>query len=436
MTLRDTASVVLIALLASAGSSQNLPTVDRERAQVMLRTVADDVQKYYYDPKLHGVRWDTNVDQAKEKIAKATSLEAATLEIAALLEPLNDSHTFFVPPQDPIPQEYGWRFQVIGAHCYVTHVRPKSDAEARGVRPGDEVLSLDGFTPTREGLDKIEYAISVLVPQSRLRADVRDAMGKIHHVEIKAKVRQARAFTDVGDMTGRDTWGLGLENEDEHHRMRPQSKDLGPKLMVMKLPEFPYPDLDAQDMIGKARKHSSLVLDLRGNPGGAETTLQDLLGGVFEHDIKIADRVTREKTTPVLAKADHHPFTGQLIVLVDSSSGSAAELFARVVQIEKRGIILGDRSSGSVMESKHYGHRVGSNPEFFYGVSISSADLVMTDGKSLEHVGVIPDETVLPAAADLANDRDPVMAHAAEMAGVPLTSAEAGKLFPYEWPRP
>ena len=70
---------------------------------------------------------------------------------------------------------------------------------------------------------------------------------------------------------------------------------------------------------------------------------------------------------------------------------------------------------------------------FTYGASITDADLIMADGKSLERNGVVPDEVILPSAEDLARGRDPVLMRAAQIAGVDLDPARAGRIFPVEW---
>jgi C-terminal processing protease CtpA/Prc len=154
----------------------------------------------------------------------------------------------------------------------------------------------------------------------------------------------------------------------------------------------------------------------------------------MDHDVTIANRKGRKADLkPILAKKRNSPFAGKLVVLIDSKSASAAELFARVVQIEHRGTVVGDVSSGSVMESRYFPYSNGVDSKIFYGASITDADLLMQDGKSLEHTGVQPDEILRPTAADLAAGLDPVMTKAAELLGLGLDPAEAGKFFPYEW---
>jgi carboxyl-terminal processing protease len=426
---------LILACLVNTAWCQKITSFERDRAQAMLHDIADDVRKHYYDPNFHGLDWDEKVREAKQKIDQAETSNKALSEIAGALESLNDSHTFFLPPQHAYRYDYGWQGLLIGGHCYVSRVRPGSDAEGKGLKPGDEVVDINGYAPTKDNFWKMEYVLNTLRPQPALRLKLRDPQGKERTLDVVTK------FTDmkrVKDLTvrggGGDVWDLIREREDKAHQTRARTSEMGDDLMILQLPGFFANDSEVDSMIGKARKHKSLILDLRGNGGGSVETLKSLLGGMFDREIKIGDRVGRDEHKPMLAKFHGSRFEGKLVVLVDSRSASASELFARVVQIEKRGVVLGDHSSGSVMEAKRYSYKEGMEVVVFYGASITDADLIMTDGKSLEHTGVTPDELALPTAADLANNRDPVLAHAAEIAGVKLTPEEAGKLFPYEWP--
>jgi hypothetical protein len=84
------------------------------------------------------------------------------------------------------------------------------------------------------------------------------------------------------------------------------------------------------------------------------------------------------------------------------------------------------------MTSKRFGYQVGVDVVVFYGASVTVSDLIMSDGNSLEHVGVTPDEVKLPTAEDIAAGRDVVLAYAASLGGVTLDPLEAGKVFPLE----
>ena len=54
------------------------------------------------------------------------------------------------------------------------------------------------------------------------------------------------------------------------------------------------------------------------------------------------------------------------------------------------------------MESRPSYFRVGTSETIVAGVSVTEGELHMQDGKSLEHVGVKPDRSVLPTPRDLA----------------------------------
>ena len=436
-SLRAAASFVVVALLVvpCRPQQQQISSLDRGRAQDMLKTVAAEVRKHYYDPKFHGVDWDAKVAEAKEKIAKTTSMNMALSHIAAALDELNDSHTFFLPPRHMDRIDYGFQYEMVGDRCFVIRVRPKSDAEGKGIKPGDEILTLNSYNVNREDLWRIQYLFSVLRPQPVLVLELQDPSGAQRKVEVSAKIREGKKVTDLTwESGGSDIFDIVRQGETQDHLMRARYVEYGGQLLVLKVPEFYFSPTEVGDMIGKAHQHQNLIVDLRGNPGGSVDTLAYLLGGMFDREVKIADRVGRKDSKPQVSKKVQNPFLGKVVVLVDSRSASAAEIFARVIQLEKRGIVLGDHSSGSVMEAKHYSEQTGADTVVFYGASITDSNLIMTDGKSLEHTGVVPDEVVLPSAQDLAGGRDPILAHAAELLGVKISPEEAGKAFPYEWP--
>jgi C-terminal processing protease CtpA/Prc len=430
--------VLILNLITPALAQQKFDSQQRDRMRDILRLIASDVKKNYYDTGMQGFDFDGRVKDADERLKKSESLGQSFNIIGWTLDGLKDSHTRFSPPGRTTRQDYGWRMSMVGDHCYVTHVHPGSDAEAKGLKPGDEILSINGNVPTRETLHTLEYIYNLLAPQAGLRLQVRSPEGQPHQLDILAKARHMKKVLDLtGDSGDGDIWDLIRESENADHMSRSECIEFKEgEIDICKMPEFNLDEAGVHDLISRARKSKSLILDLRDNPGGYVTTLERLVSGFFDHEIKIADRVGRKPNMkPQVAKERKDPFTGKLVVLIDSSSASAAELFARVMQLEKRATVIGDHSSGSVMESRFYPHRIGVDTVITFATSITDANLIMADGKSLERTGVIPDELVLPTAADLASGRDPVLSRAAEILGVKLSPEKAGKLFPYEWPK-
>ena len=405
--------------------------LDRDRGRTILSAIKDDLKKNYYDPTFHGMDLDQRFRVAEEKIKEAQSLGQIFGIIGQVLIELEDSHTFFVPPGRSYKTEYGWQMQVIGEKCYVIAVRPGSDAEKKGLKPGDEVYSIDGMGPIRENLWKINYLYRALRPRPGMRLVIVKPDGTEQQLDVLAKIDQEKL---VMDLTGNDIWTLVRQSENESRLHRHRYIEMGDDLFIWKMPQFDLLKDKVDDFADKFRKEKALVIDLRGNHGGYEETLLRLIGNLFDHDVKIGDLKRRKETKPLIAKTrGDQVFTGKVVVLVDGESGSAAELFARVVQLEKRGTVIGDRSAGAVMRAREFPHTLGVDTIVPYGVSITDADIIMSDGKSLEHLGVTPDEIKVPTASDLAAGRDPVLAYAASLLGTSITADKAGTFFPLEW---
>lgn len=401
-----------------------------KRLEEMLRQAYQEVQRNYFDKNYKGVDWEAKYREFDASTRQITTLAQGFSLVAGLMMTLDDSHTFFLPPPRPVRVEYGFRLQMVGDRAFVARVRPGSDAENK-VHVGDEVIAYNRFTVSRDSLWKMNYYYNSLAPLPGSTLVLKSPEGQQREEKVAAKVQELPHNLNYTDNEG---WKIIRESENIQHQMRQRHIESG-DVMIWKMPIFNISDDEVDHLVGIARKHKALVLDLRENPGGAILTLRRIVGDVMDHDVKIADRVGRTELKPEVAKSrGKDAFTGKIVVLIDSSSASAAELFARVMQLEKRGTVVGDRSSGAVMESKRYREsQNGDIGQIFYGFSITEANLIMSDGKSLEHAGVVPDEMVLPTGREMADGKDPALARAAELAGLTMDPAGAGKLFPFEW---
>lgn len=427
-----TALVCLTVLFSTATvvvrAQEKVQDKDRDRGQTMLRRIKDQLKKNYYDPEIRGMDVEARFKTAEEKIKTATSVGQIFGTIAQVLIELDDSHTFFIPPSRAYTTDYGWSMQMIGDRCFVSAVDKGSDAEAKGVKPGDEVIEAGGYKIDRTNLWKFNYLYDTLRPQQFVRTVLRSPNGEPRELQLLAKQKEGKRMINL---TNYNEWmDLVRKSEREADLGRDRYKSFGDQLLIWKMNEFDLTDSQVDDAMDKVRKHQALILDLRGNGGGWVTTITRMLGNLIDHDVKVGDSVSRKETKPLMAKTrGDKAFKGKLIILVDSRSASASEVLSRTIQLEKRGTIVGDKTAGAVMASRMHMDEVGLDVVIFYGVSVTVSDLIMPDGKSLEHIGVTPDEVRLPTPEDLAADRDVVLSYAASLLGVTLDPAEAGKLF-------
>jgi carboxyl-terminal processing protease len=177
-----------------------------------------------------------------------------------------------------------------------------------------------------------------------------------------------------------------------------------------------------------------VVLDLRGNGGGDSDALRRFTGAFFPDPAPVTIGWLRSRKGLRALTAEPwdagRGYAGTLVVLVDSDSASASEVFARTVQLHRRGLVVGDLTAGAVMMARTH-VMMGTRDHRFvpYAVSVTEAAVELPNGDTLEKTGVTPDEVVLPTPEDLRAGRDPMLSRAVALAGGTLSPEAAGLLF-------
>ena len=101
----------------TASVQEHMSSVQRQQALRILHDAGEAVHQHYYDSKLHGSDFDTRVQQADKRIHEVKTFNEALGVVAWMLDTLNDSHTFLIPPPRPYDVQNGWQMEFIGENC-------------------------------------------------------------------------------------------------------------------------------------------------------------------------------------------------------------------------------------------------------------------------------------------------------------------------------
>lgn len=313
------------------------------------------------------------LDEAADRINSdaASPVSRSELERAAvqgMLAALGDRWSSYFPAedyanfQDVLDGRYSgvglWVRRGSDGAVRVTSVQPKSPADLAGIRPADELVTVDG-------IDVRGRTVADVV--TRLRGKP----GSQVTVEIS---RDGRRQSVTMDRTA-------LESSDVSIRQ------LSDGVVLIKVAAFTRGvGHQVRDAVAQAAKDRAggIVLDLRESPGGlldeaVETASVFLDGGIVA---SYERRGAARRPLPVLGHGDT---TTPLAVLVDAATASAAEVVAAALQDRKRAVVVGSRTygKGSVQEPARLSD--GS------AIEITVGRYLTPSGKSLDGVGIEPD---------------------------------------------
>lgn len=312
--------------------------------------------------------------------------------IEGLAASYNDPYTVYFPPKESkvFADNISGSFGGVGMEIDVkdgilTVVTPLkgTPAEAAGIKAGDQIITIDGKSTDGLSVDKAVGQIRGPVGTTVELTIIRD--GKAVEVKI---VRDTIQVPETED-------GLD-EASGVYHIALYQFTASSANLFNKAFARF------------KASNSKKLVIDLRGNPGG-----------YLDSAVNIASHFFRKGTTIVTedfgGKEDNEVHTSrgyfdvpkgtEIVVLIDSGSASASEIFAAALQDAGRATIIGTKSfgKGSVQSLVDLGD--GS-------LKVTVARWVTPKGNWIMGNGVTPDIVVPYTKEDAAAKKDPQMARA------------------------
>lgn len=162
----------------------------------------------------------------------------------------------------------------------------------------------------------------------------------------------------------------------------------------------------------------SLIVDVRGNPGGLLQASVDIADRFVTDGIIVSTRGRNPMEDYTHRANMASTWRMPLIVLIDENSASASEIFAAAVSDHKRGTIVGERSYGKGSVQGIFPLNISGG-----GVRLTTAKFYSPHGNAISEVGVAADVQIheVARASEIANSEN-------EDAGMRLGILEAKKL--------
>ena len=405
MPIRRISVCVVLLLVATLAFADSLGD-EKARAKQILKIVSKDIEKNYYDPNLKGLNWTELNAQAVEMIDKAQSVGQIYTTIFGLVDRLNDSHTMFLSPGHVSVPQFGFEAKAYGNEIYVTKIKEKGQAQAAGLQLGDRIVLVNGFDAERQSFDKMMLFFHALQPVSQLELVFMRGKSAPQKLRIPAKIISSTMVFDMNNDL--NIWDLikNSENAEKEEEFRFTKAEENDDIGYLAVKTFMLEPESIGSFATLAGKAKALIIDMRGNFGGREDALASFASHFISEPDNMADVLTRKGTEPRKLKPARGAYSVPMVILVDSQSSSAAEIFARYFQLKHKATVIGEQTAGRVVSSRFFHEQLGTDRVVPFGVQISVGKILFPNNEDLEAKGVTPDQKCLPTAEDLREERD------------------------------
>ncbi len=146
----------------------------------------------------------------------------------------------------------------------------------------------------------------------------------------------------------------------------------------------------------------SLIVDVRGNPGGLLNSAVTISDRFLTSGIIVSTRGRNPLEDYVHRAKPPGTWNVPLVVLIDENSASASEIFAAAIGNHQRGVIVGEQSYGKGSVQGIFPLNVGGG-----GVRLTTAKFYSPDGTTIAQRGVKPDVPVQLVARPSTADQRP-----------------------------